>query len=161
MNSSHLNPIPPGSDQASFEATLHLIANAPIPPGLEERVNAALGAAPRHARVLEWPSSHGLEGRWAARPMGAGAWARAAAAAAIVAIVAGGGWSVYTHVQHQSSKVTVAPPLHQGPGAGFSNAGTIRKPQTVQGPVLVQPEKPKAAKKHARTASAQPPSATK
>lgn len=159
MNSTSQNSIPAGGDQGAYEATLHAIAHAPVPEGIEARVNAALKAAPRHARVFDWPSSRWVEGGRAAGAM-TGAmtgWTRAAAAAAIVAIVSGGGWGVYSHVQHQSGKAMVTPAVSAGPASGFSSAGAMRTPQTVQGPVLVQPDKaktsPKRAKKRVKPAS--------
>ena len=134
-----------GSAQDSFEATLHVIAHVRVPEGIEERVHAALAAAPRHPRVLAWP---GPGGAWTA------AWLRAAAAAAIVVVVAGGGWGIYTRVQHQSGKMVVVPAPVIPAGVGFSNAGAIRTPQTVQGPVLAAPvnkpsAKPAAARQRA------------
>src|SRR5580704_6423005 len=80
------------------EATLRLIARLEAPDGLEDRVHAKLLAAPRRGRVLAWPGSF----------VPAVGWLRAAAAAAIVCVVAGGGWGVYSHVQHgMIAQVTV------------------------------------------------------
>ena len=64
---------------------------------------------------------------------------RAAAAAAIVFVVVGGGWGVYSRVQPPAqSKVIVMPQRVNGAG-GFSSAGAMRTPQTLNGPVLAHP----------------------
>jgi len=130
------------------EDTLRLIAGLPAPAGLEDRVQAGLRAAPAKARILHWPTallpSRGL----------AGSWMRSAAAAAIVVVVAGGGWGIYSRVQpSQPARVVVMPP-RVGTGGGFSNAGAMRTPQTLNGPVLLHsaPAKPAQAKTPVRTA---------
>ncbi|MFP5249202.1 MAG: hypothetical protein ACLGP3_05205 [Acidobacteriota bacterium] len=110
-----------------IDDTLRLLATAPVPAGLEERIHAALEEAPRQARVLRWPA--------AAWPSSM----RAAAAAAIVAVVTGGGWSVYTRVQHLARTAAPAGPRIVLSSGGFSSAGAMRTPQTVQGPA-VHPE---------------------
>jgi len=130
------------------EETLRLLASLPAPAGLEDRVQAGLRAAPRTARILHWPAA-----LLPASGM-AGSWMRSAAAAAIVFVVAGGGWGIYSHVQPgQPARVTVMPP-RVGAGGGFSSAGAMRTPQTLNGPVLPQPVTPKPvqAKTPARTA---------
>jgi hypothetical protein len=112
----------------SAETTLRLISQLPVPKGLEDRVTAGLKTAPRTARVLHWPAS--------LQPTGS--WMRGAAAAAIVFVVAGGGWGIYTRVQPpQTTKVFVMP--RAGAGGGFSTAGAMRTPQTVNGPVVAEP----------------------
>jgi len=134
MNSNPHNPSVPaavsGTISSSAEQTLRLIASLPAPAGLEDRVHAALGAAARSGRILAWPQSD---------------WMRTAAAAAIVFVVAGGGWGVYTHVQHgQPAKVIVLPrAMQQG---GFSGAGAKRTPQTLPGPTVTLPVKPTPSK---------------
>jgi hypothetical protein len=133
MNSTPHNPNT--SAPGAGEETLRLIANLPAPADLENRVHAALRAAPRRGRVLAWPSVLTPQSSWM----------RTAAAAAIVFVVAGGGWGVYTHVeQSQPAKVIVMPPRVVTSG-GFSGAGAIRTPDTVPGPILVQPVTPKTA----------------
>jgi hypothetical protein len=120
----------PGRDttSGSAEATLRLLANLPAPRGIEDRVMVSLKMPSRTARVLHWPS--------VLQPTGS--WMRGAAAAAIVFVVAGGGWGIYTRVQPtQATKVIVRP--RAGAGGGFSNAGAMRTPQTVNGPVVPQP----------------------
>jgi hypothetical protein len=117
----------------SFEDTLHLIAQVPVPEGLAERVQAGLDselkAGPRRGRVLAWP----------VKPSSSTNWMRSAAAAAIVFVVAGGGWGVYSHVQPGPTAKGATPPHVAAPG-GFSNAGAMRTPQTLIGPVLTHQE---------------------
>jgi Tfp pilus assembly protein FimV len=129
-----------GEGLSPAEATLRLIAQVPAPAGLEDRVHARLRVAPRQARVLAWPVPRASE------------WMRAAAAAAIVCVVAGGGWGVYSRVQ-QPGQGVVAP---HGAGA-FSTGDAMRKPLTLQGPVVAHPvttaPKPKP-KAQAKTAAA-------
>ena len=130
MNLSPRNPLTPDSVSAygpgTVEATLRLIATLPAPEGLEDRVQASLAAAPRTARVLAWPV--------ALRPDHG--WMRAAAAAAIVFVVVGGGWGVYSRVQPGMQAGARAVPLRvASPGTGFSSAGAMRTPQTLNGPV--------------------------
>ena len=130
------NSLPANSVPASAEETLRLIAGLPAPEGLEDRVHEALRAAPRTARVLAWPENP----RWAMRRQSG--WLRSAAAAVIVFVVVGGGWGVYTRVQHgQPAKVIVMPSPTPAAG-GFSGAGAIRTPQTLQGPTVNQPARP-------------------
>jgi len=148
-------------DLASLDETLRLIAHAPVPEGLAERVqaglDASLAAGPRRGRVLAWPK--------ALKP--GSNWMRAAAAAAIVFVVAGGGWGVYSHVQPRPAARSVVPLPHGSAPGGFSNAGAMRTPQTLNGPVLThtgaQPQANPAVKspaqKHAR--HAKPGSANK
>jgi hypothetical protein len=119
---------------AQIDETLQLIATASVPPGLEERIHAALGAAPRQARILPWPAS-----AWPSTM-------RAAAAAAIVVAVTGGGWGVYTRVQHLARTAVPAAPQIVIPAGGFSTAGAVRTPQSVPG-TAVQPDKKKAGPK--------------
>lgn len=110
------------------EQTLRLLASLPAPDGLEERVRAGLRTAPRGGRVLAWPVTGA-----------AGGWLRGAAAAAIVLVVAGGSWGVYSRVQQpwQPAK-GIAGPRVAGPGE-FSEGGAVRRPQTLQGPVVKAP----------------------
>jgi hypothetical protein len=127
------------------EETLRLIASLPAPEGLEERVHSALRAAPRTARILHWPVALTSSSAW----MRSSAM-RSAAAAAIVCVVAGGGWSIYSRVQPPK---VIAMPAHVAAPGGFSNAGAMRTPQTLNGPVVKHPvPKPAHAKTTARTA---------
>ena len=117
-----------GKDAGSGEETLRLIAKLPAPDGLEDRVNAGLKSAPRTGHILEWP----------AMLQPAGGWIRGAAAAAIVFVVAGGGWGIYMRVQpNQPAKVIAMP--RAGAGGGFSSAGAMRTPQTLNPPVIAAP----------------------
>jgi hypothetical protein len=121
------------SDHAG-EETLRLIANLPAPAGLEDRVKARLDSTPRTGRVLFWPLMHADGDGWLH-----GKAVRAAAAAAIVFVVAGGGWGVYTRVKpSMQNNVIVMPPRVNSSG-GFSSAGAMRTPQTLNGPVLTRP----------------------
>jgi len=124
-----ISGVAPRADDNSAEATLHLIANLPAPQGLEDRVITGLKAAPRTARILHWPEM--------LRPTSG--WMRGAAAAAIVFVVAGGGWGIYTHVQPTPSARVIVMPPRTGAAGGFSNAGAMRTPQTLNGPMLVEP----------------------
>jgi hypothetical protein len=62
---------------------------------------------------------------------------RGAAAAAIVFVVAGGGWGIYSRVQPTPSARVIVMPVRTGVAGGFSNAGAMRTPQTLKGPVVV------------------------
>jgi hypothetical protein len=144
-----------GEAPGEAEATLRLIARLPAPAGLEERVKAGLrtarlSAAPARvssrARILSFPTRSRLESNWM----------RSAAAAAIVFVVVGGGWGVYSRVQPaQPARVTVLPPRVATPG-GFSSAGAMRTPQTLNGPVVTHKAAvvPLAAKDSAKAAPA-------
>jgi hypothetical protein len=140
MNPAPRNPSLPeaASPSTSGEQTLRLIAGLPAPAGLEGRVHEALGAAPPKGRILAWPKIS-LESNWL----------RTAAAAAIVCVVVGGGWGVYAGVQHSQPAGMVAAPPRVPASAGFSNAGAIRTPQTLPGPVLTLPAAPEPARPEA------------
>ncbi len=143
------NSLPANSTPASGEETLRLIASLPAPEGLEDRVHAVLGAAPRNARVLAWPA----DSRWSIRRQSG--WMRSAAAAAIVFVVVGGGWGVYTRVQHGKPAKVIVMPARMPATGGFSGAGAIRTPQTLSGPSVNQPaEKPQAQAKASKKPSA-------
>lgn len=121
------------------EDTLRLIAKLPVPEGLVPRVQSKLHTSPRAASVLEWPGAFGLAGSWMH-----GALLRGAAAASIVFVVAGGGWSIFSRVQlaaPPAAKV-IATPRPVGSASGFSSAGAMRKPETLNGPVLTHSIKP-------------------
>ncbi len=125
----HLNQSGAGAEPCEAEETLRLIARLPIPEGLEDRIQAGLLSRPRGARILAWPVAPRVDRGWM----------RSAAAAAIVFVVAGGGWGIYSHVQEpQPARVIVMPPHVSTPG-GFSGAGAMRTPQTLNGPVVAHP----------------------
>jgi hypothetical protein len=126
---------------AELDQTLRLVAHAPIPEGLEARVKARLVSAPRKARLLAWPARIRSD------------WMRTAAAAAIVAVVAGGGWGVYSHVLQPLVNNDMAVPIRAlwtgptMPGGGMSSEGAMRVPLTVNGPTVNHARK-NAGKKH-------------
>jgi hypothetical protein len=113
----------------SAEETLRLLARLSAPEGLEDRVMASLKTAPRSARVLHWPELF--------QPTTG--WMRGAAAAAIVFVVAGGGWGIVAHVEPGQPARAIATPTRTGGAGGFSSAGAIRKPETLNGPMLTTP----------------------
>jgi len=136
-----------GGGLGEAEATLRLIAGLPAPQGLEERVQARLAAGPRRGRILAWPAALRIENGWI----------RAAAAAAIVFAVAGGGWGVYSRVQRpQPARVIVLAPRGPAQG-GFSSAGAVRTPQTLNGPVVTHPATAQPATGKAPAQGAQKP----
>jgi hypothetical protein len=145
MNPSPNTKSPPQADARnstnSAEATLRLIASLPAPEGLIDRVQQGLRSAPRTAHVLRWPQALRPVGGWMHSSM-----ARSAAAAAIVCVVAGGGWRIYSRVQPAAANNVVVMPHHVAPESrGFSSAGAVRVPQTLDRPVLTHPIKPQAA----------------
>jgi hypothetical protein len=120
-----------GSLDETLRETLRLIANLPPPAGLEERIHASLRTAPRKARVLAWPEKFRRDGFWMHSAM-----LRAAVAAAIVCIVLGGGWGILSHLQIAQPANAIAQPQRSGATGGFSSAGAMRIPQTLNGPVV-------------------------
>ena len=112
----------------SADETLRMMARLPAPQGLEERIQAALQAAPASRKVLAWPvngwQSNGL---------------RTAAAAVLAFVVAGGGWGVCLYVQPALSSSAHAEPSHLAAPGGFSSAGAMRTPQTLNGPLAPAP----------------------
>jgi hypothetical protein len=116
------------------EETLRMIARASAPDGLVSRVQANLDSAPRVSVLLSWRT--GFSG-WMYSPA-----LRGFAAATIVCVVAGGGWSIYSHVQPAPTAKVIEAPARVGGGGAFSNAGAMRKPDTLNGPVLAQPVVP-------------------
>jgi len=142
MTTNHHNPSSFGPESA--EETLRIVASLPAPQGLEYRIHAALGSAPRRARVLPWPTALKPQSNWM----------RTAAAAAIVFVVAGGGWGVYRRVeQNRPAKVIVLPP-RIGASGGFSAAGAVRTPQTISGPAAPQVSQVRDGKKPTAKAGA-------
>jgi hypothetical protein len=125
---------PPDRDPAG-EDTLRLLASLPAPEGLADRVKAGLRTAPRAGRVLLWRAPLGTHPGWMYSGL-----ARGAAAAAIVCVVAGGGWRIYSHVQPAAAPQILAMPAPAS--SGFSSAGAMRVPDTLQRPVLKNPPAP-------------------
>ena len=116
------------------EETLRLIATLPAPDGIEERVKAGLRSAPRQGVVIGWPLAASYRNGWIH-----GSALRAAAAAAIVIVVAGGGWEVYSHIRVAAAPAAQAVPQPISGHSGLSTAGTMRVPQTLEGPVVAAP----------------------
>lgn len=130
MNTQN-NPVADiAANAGEAESTLRLIANLPAPEGLELRVKSALRNAPSQsaASLFAWPLNP-------LRSWTDSAWTRGAAAAAIVCVVAGGGWGVYSRVQPKPT-VLVLPHV----AGGFSSAGAVRTPHTLDGPMLAHPQ---------------------
>jgi hypothetical protein len=123
------------------EETLRLIARLSPPAGLEDRVQTTLRAAAKtgaasspKAQIFRWPAVLQLNNLWMQS-----SWARAAAAAAIVAVVVGGGWGISSRFQPaQPDRAITIPPRANAQG-GFSSAGAMRTPQTLDGPVVAHP----------------------
>jgi len=136
MNHTTKNGFPNQSGTSEAEQTLRLIARVPVPAGLEDRVHASLLAAPRHARILPWPSASNCSG-WL--PL-----FRGVAAAAIVLVVAGSSWGVYSRVAPGQPAKGVSGPRIAGPGE-FSQGGAVRRPQTLQGPIVTPQQTPVVA----------------
>lgn len=143
MNSNpHNSKISDHGHAGAGDETLRLIASLPAPAGLEDRVHTALRVPPRHARVLAWPKRLNPQSGWM----------RSAAAAAIVFVVVGGGWGVYTRIQHNQPAKVIAMPARMPATGGFSPVGAMRVPQTLPGPVAphavkVQSAQPRKNKK--------------
>ena len=131
MNTTRDKSIAGAHDSGEFESTLRLIARLAPPEGLEGRVQAGLKAAPAvgGARILPWPAALRMDS----------AWLRSAAAAAIVAVVIGGSWGVYLRVQSIQPVRAITVPLHLSTQGGFSSAGAMRTPQTLNGPMVEHP----------------------
>ena len=128
MNSSNDNSVRGRDGSGGFvEESLRVIARLPAPEGLEERVIAGVRAG--GARILHFPA--------ALRP--GRSWMRGAAAAAIVFVVAGGGWGIYSRVQKPQAAKVISMPVRVAAPGGFSNAGAMRTPNTLNGPVVTHP----------------------
>lgn len=159
MNSSGQNQSIEGAgsgapDAAEFEATLRMIAHLPLPEGLEDRLRETLRAAERgtaqdRPRILLWPQTVQRRDAWLRSSLG-----RAAAAAAIVLVVLGGGWDICSRVQAPLAAKSIVPPPRMSVPGGFSSAGAMRTPKTLNGPRVAQPAA--AAQKPAKTASEAP-----
>jgi hypothetical protein len=132
------------------EATLRLLASLPVPEGLSERVQAGLRRtmqqvgqqagqqAARTGKVVAWPArsvagSVAESGSWLPNLL------RVAAAAAIVCVAAGGAWGIYARVGTGAAASAVSAPVPVRPAGGFSSAGAVRTPETLNGPVLRNP----------------------
>jgi hypothetical protein len=123
----------PANPRPSGEDTLRLIAGLPAPEGLKDRVHARLRTAPPTSSLLHWPFAPLMDYRIHSPAF------RTAAAAAIVCVVAGGGWQIFSHVQTAPEPNAIVQPARVGNGGGFSNAGAMRTPDTLDRPVLKHP----------------------
>lgn len=111
------------------ERTLRLLAHTEAPVGLAVRVKARLEKAaesgeaePRMGLLLRWPVKSHL-------------WWKAALAASLLAAVAGGGWRAYRWlVPEPAVALRPAPPRPAVQQGGFSSAGAMRTPHTIEGP---------------------------
>ena len=133
------------------EETLRMLARVPAPHGLVDRVQASLRTAPRPSFGINWRA--GFSG-WMYSPA-----LRGAAAAAIVCVVAGGGWRIYSHVQPAPTAKVIEQPVRVGNSGAFSNAGAMRTPDTLNGPVLAHPVVPEKQSQSAPAPNAKPRSA--
>jgi hypothetical protein len=133
MSVSTQNDADRNASVTDAEKTLRLIATLPAPEDIADRVKAGLYAAPRNAGVISWPAS-ATGRRWTQL-----AAMRGTAAAAIVLAVAGGAWGVYTHIRIAPEPAAVATPQRLDGSGGLSAAGAVRKPQTLEGPVVSVP----------------------
>jgi len=134
MNTNPHDPLAREFLSGSAEETLRLIANLPAPQGLEDRVErAVLRSEPSRGRAFAWTAFFRPD-----RPLRQ-PWLRATAAAAIAFVVVGGGWGVYYRAERQQAEKVIATPARGPETGGFSNAGAIRTPQTLNKPVLAQP----------------------
>jgi hypothetical protein len=145
------------SGSGDYEETLRMIARLSAPEGLEERMQAGLRKAktlsPARSRFFPWPFALRLDNPWMQNM------ARAAAAAAIVAVVVGGSWRISSRFQPAQPTNAIVLPPHNAIQGGFSSAGAMRTPQTLNGPVIAPPATKPAAKtalpaKHHRVKSA-------
>jgi hypothetical protein len=145
---------------ASLDETLRLIARLPAPAGLEDRIQAGVQAGVRAGLLAS--SKAGLKAEsqagtrfgslllWPAQLKPQGAWmesaaVRAAAAAAIVCVVLGGGWGIYSRFHSASPPTAISQPPRLAAPSGFSSAGAMHTPLTLNGPLVAQPAKTEAS----------------
>lgn len=112
------------------EQTLRLLARTEAPEGLAGRVKLHLeSAAARQEDAVR-------KGRLLAWPMRSSAlWWKAALAASLLAAAVGGGWSAYRWLV--PAPAVALRPSPQRPAVqqrGFSSAGAMRTPHTLEGP---------------------------
>src|ERR1035437_5968060 len=137
MNTHHQNQFA-NEASSSAEETLRLLAHLPAPEGLEDRVQAGLRvaakAAPRPTRILAWPMALRPVNGWMQSSL-----LRSAAAAAIAFVVVGGGWILSSRVQTAQPATAITTPPRTAASGGFSSAGAMRTPQTLNGPIVEPP----------------------
>ncbi|MGA9070648.1 MAG: hypothetical protein WB424_10365 [Terracidiphilus sp.] len=131
-----------GSGVKAAEETLRLIARLHAPDGLEERLQESLQVAALAApRGLRWPAWLRPSGGWMrSAPL------RAAAATAIVAVVVGGGWIVSWRLPAAQTGMAVTASPRCASAGGFSSAGAMRTPQTLDRPLITAPAEAAPAK---------------
>jgi hypothetical protein len=141
-NATTRDSVPESGKLAALDETLRLISSIPTPEGLEDRIQdriqtavraerqSGTAAASPKGRLLHWPKPLSLQ----SAPL------RVAAAAAIVGVVVGGGWTICSRPQPAQPAQAVTQPARPATQSGFSNAGAMRTPQTINGPVVTQPE---------------------
>jgi len=153
-------------DEWSVDETLRMIARMPAPEGLEDRVKAGLHLAEGPRRVLAWPAARRAQSGRAVSVSAPSVrmasvwapgvrvrtgwvrtgWARGAAAAAIALAVAGGGWGIYSRIEPaQSAKAVATPqakPSATAQTGAFGEAGAMRRPLTLAGPVVKPAQQP-------------------
>ena len=158
---AHPNP----SDRAalaSLDETLRLIARLPAPAGIEDRIQAGVHAGvltgskaglkaesqagSRFGRLLMWPAQLKPQGGWMES-----AALRAAAAAAIVCVVLGGGWGIHSRFHSAPLPTAISQPPRLAAPSGFSSAGAMHTPLTLNGPLVAQPAKTEASPDEAQT----------
>jgi hypothetical protein len=170
---AHPNPSDPAA-LAFLDETLRLIAKLPPPAGLEDRIYAGVQAGvqagvragllasskaglkaesqagSRFGRLLLWPAQLKPQGAWMES-----AAVRAAAAAAIVCVVLGGGWGIHSRFHRAPLPAAIsqppASPARIAAPSGFSSAGAMHTPLTLNGPVVAQPAKTEASPDEAQT----------
>jgi hypothetical protein len=176
---AHPNPSDRASlaSLASLDETLRLIAKLPAPAGLEDRIQAGVQAGvhagvragllarpmaglkaesqagSRFGRLLLWPAQLKPQGAWMES-----AALRAAAAAAIVGVVLGGGWGIHARFHSAPPPTAISQPPRLAAPSGFSSAGAMHSPLTLNGPLVAQPAKTEASPDEAQ--AVKPPKAT-
>lgn len=110
-----------GQPMVGYEETLRLLVNMPVPAGLAARVQAKVDAAPSR-RFFDW------RGRIAAPRSN---WMRSLAAAAIMILVVGGGWQISSRMHAPAPASGAINGPNRPASGGFSSAGAMRTPQTL------------------------------
>ena len=126
------------------DESLRLLSQVELPAGLEDRLRAGLRLAvtePGSARILSWPTK---TGKRVVRSM---AWRRAAAAIFLAAAILGCAWSVLWQQKSRSASIQQNHPMVRPlPAGGFSNAGAMRTPKTLDGPIANPQSMPESGK---------------
>lgn len=125
-----MNPPKRQSDSNNYEETLRRLAQLPAPTGLQERVQARLATANKQNKRDDWRAF--FSKLFAPQS----SWRRGLAAAAIVLVIFGVGWGIAWSIQPPAPAAQIAPPVGATVSGGFSSAGAIRTPPTLQGPAV-------------------------